>query len=76
MGELIEDIKDLLEKNLELDRGFVFLIERPDSVVLKGKFSKMDALNFIAALVQEIPEIKSEALRFIRLMKQPTEEKE
>lgn len=76
MSDIYSEINKMLERNREIDRGFLFLLERPGEVVLKGNFSNIDALNFIKALVQERPEIKDEAMRAIKNIKQPTQGKE
>ena len=63
MEQLVKDIFHLVENVGQ--RAFVYLEEENAMIKLKGSFSDSDAVNFIAALIQERPQIKEYVTRLI-----------
>ena len=61
--KLEDEIIEALAENREIGRGFIFMIEKPGEITLKGSFSDIDALNFVSAIAQERPAIMKEVIR-------------
>lgn len=63
MEQLVKDIFHLVENVGQ--RAFCYLEEESNMIKLKGSFSDSDAVNFIAALIQERPQIKEHVTRLV-----------